>query len=564
MTISIEEFYQNNQIDDKFDEVFYSEQYPETKDFYQPHCKANGIDEKHRLYFHYINYGKKLNFKKYPTYIYVKPTQGLCNRLLLLDSVHAFAIEHNFNQIYLCWSHSSGFSHESFESLFNHKLLPANWFIIDEREYEQAQKKYLNLDQTFEQDTGTLSYIHTNEHETLEYIKTHSFTYESYASLDWAFNLNLKYRYDFIKTFIKPSDRLQNIINNIEVDYNNIGIHIRRGDAIKSPWSSFFQQSSDDYFDHIINQIDNKFYLSTDSKDIHQDIINKYQNKIIYNTAKKFVDDNITIHDTKPHQEDAVIDLFCLSKTHKIFGTNWSTFSLVASVINNSRLEIANSKSDYHVPDMSAIVAVKDRFSVLKSTINSWLIHPEIKEIIIVDWTSKDLDKNDLLMMDKRIKVITVEGEDFFHLSRAYNKAIENTTFEHIIKLDVDYFLNPYMHLNQWLCFNRETEFMTGCWGFKDIDNGCGFLEYLNGFMAIAKKHLISVGSYAGNKHGYGYDDCHLYKRLEGIGLRRRTINVGANYIPILHVPHSDFKRSQYYKNKDIRASTILNKEDEK
>ena len=213
---------------------------------------------------------------------------------------------------------------------------------------------------------------------------------------------------------------------------------------------------------------------------------------------------------------------------------------------------------------MSAIVAVKDRFSVLKSTINSWLIHPEIKEIIIVDWTSKDLDKNDLLRMDKRIKVITVEGEDFFHLSRAYNRAIENTNFEHIIKLDVDYFLNPYMNLNQWLCFDRETEFMTGCWSFKHIDNCCGFLEYLNGFMAIAKKHLISVGSYAGNKHGYGYDDCHLYKRLEEIGLRRRTINLGSNYIPILHIPHSDFKRSQYYKNKDIRASTILNKEEDK
>lgn len=66
MTISIEEFYQNNQIDNKFDEVFYSEQYPETKDFYQPHCKANGIDDKHRLYFHCMMYGPK-EYKKAET-----------------------------------------------------------------------------------------------------------------------------------------------------------------------------------------------------------------------------------------------------------------------------------------------------------------------------------------------------------------------------------------------------------------------------------------------------------------------------------------------------------------
>lgn len=60
MTISIQEFYKTHRVDDNFDEVLYSEQYPETKDFYQPHCKANGIDEKHRLYFHCVMYGDKL------------------------------------------------------------------------------------------------------------------------------------------------------------------------------------------------------------------------------------------------------------------------------------------------------------------------------------------------------------------------------------------------------------------------------------------------------------------------------------------------------------------------
>ena len=61
MTISIEKFYQKNRVDDDFDEVFYQEQYPETKDFYQPYCQNNNIDDRHRLYYHYKMYGKDLN-----------------------------------------------------------------------------------------------------------------------------------------------------------------------------------------------------------------------------------------------------------------------------------------------------------------------------------------------------------------------------------------------------------------------------------------------------------------------------------------------------------------------
>ena len=58
MAISIEEFYQKNKVDADFDEVFYQNNYPATKDFYQPYCKENNIDDKHRLYFHYMMYGQ--------------------------------------------------------------------------------------------------------------------------------------------------------------------------------------------------------------------------------------------------------------------------------------------------------------------------------------------------------------------------------------------------------------------------------------------------------------------------------------------------------------------------
>lgn len=62
--ISIKKFYQYNSIDESFDSVSYQEQYPDTKDFYQPYCQRNNIDDKHRLYFHYMQYvNTNLSFK---------------------------------------------------------------------------------------------------------------------------------------------------------------------------------------------------------------------------------------------------------------------------------------------------------------------------------------------------------------------------------------------------------------------------------------------------------------------------------------------------------------------
>ena len=56
ITISIEEFYQSNDIDESFDEQAYQEKHPETLAFYQPYCQQNNIDNKHRLYYHYSIY----------------------------------------------------------------------------------------------------------------------------------------------------------------------------------------------------------------------------------------------------------------------------------------------------------------------------------------------------------------------------------------------------------------------------------------------------------------------------------------------------------------------------
>lgn len=57
----IDIFYRNNDVNPNFDESFYQERYPETIDFYQPYCKDKNIDDKHRLYYHWTLYADKTN-----------------------------------------------------------------------------------------------------------------------------------------------------------------------------------------------------------------------------------------------------------------------------------------------------------------------------------------------------------------------------------------------------------------------------------------------------------------------------------------------------------------------
>lgn len=55
-------FYAENNVDPKFDHVYYRNKYPETNGYYQPFCKLNGISEQARLYFHWHLYGSKADY----------------------------------------------------------------------------------------------------------------------------------------------------------------------------------------------------------------------------------------------------------------------------------------------------------------------------------------------------------------------------------------------------------------------------------------------------------------------------------------------------------------------
>jgi hypothetical protein len=130
---NIEKFYDINIIDDDFDEIFYGKEYAETANFYQPHCKTNGIDERHRLFYHYKLYGANrcknlLEKNKHILVPNVAPRERVNNKLAIITSLFNPCNYININKNYLKFS----LNIKKYADLFPVELSFNNDFFIED------------------------------------------------------------------------------------------------------------------------------------------------------------------------------------------------------------------------------------------------------------------------------------------------------------------------------------------------------------------------------------------------------------------------------------------------
>lgn len=126
--MTIEEFYQYNCIDENFNESVYQKLHPETKNFYQPHCLENNIDDKHRLYFHHILYDKVNNNQNNNQNIKPNQNQKVLPNLsvivsiknrndILKTSIHSWFCKKEIKEIIIVDYDSTEFDYDYFNSL---------------------------------------------------------------------------------------------------------------------------------------------------------------------------------------------------------------------------------------------------------------------------------------------------------------------------------------------------------------------------------------------------------------------------------------------------------------
>ncbi len=223
--------------------------------------------------------------------------------------------------------------------------------------------------------------------------------------------------------------------------------------------------------------------------------------------------------------------------------------------------------------NVSLICACKNRYDALRVSLSSWLAFDEIKEIIIVDWSS-DNSITDLLNLDGRIKIIEVPNQKYFNQPQPLNLALSQATGDYILKVDSDYIINPYYNF-----FDKYTpgdgEFLSGKSSYdppevfdesigayvcnfgdmvvEEIRDYCNnyspWFMYLTGLLMLKRKDMIAVGGYNENLGKYySYEDDEIFRRLSLYGLKQNKIFCD-HYLT--HLPHQDIKRIENFEGYD-------------
>eukprot|EP00184_Porphyridium_aerugineum_P003753 CAMPEP_0184699368 /NCGR_PEP_ID=MMETSP0313-20130426/5663_1 /TAXON_ID=2792 /ORGANISM="Porphyridium aerugineum, Strain SAG 1380-2" /LENGTH=840 /DNA_ID=CAMNT_0027158443 /DNA_START=100 /DNA_END=2622 /DNA_ORIENTATION=- len=207
---------------------------------------------------------------------------------------------------------------------------------------------------------------------------------------------------------------------------------------------------------------------------------------------------------------------------------------------------------------VSLIAACKNRLEKLPVVIKNWEMVDGLNEIVLVDWDS-DIPISrvlstqgiavDNLKGDEAapggssstkmangtcIRILRVENEPQWVLSRAYNLAARLARYKTLLRLDCDHVVSAEIMSKHVL---KKNMFFAGDWSAARSANEV----HLNGAMIIKRADFWRVGGYDERITTYGWDDEDFYIRLQKAGLERKKLN----YDYIAHLLHADSKRAQ-------------------
>ena len=212
---------------------------------------------------------------------------------------------------------------------------------------------------------------------------------------------------------------------------------------------------------------------------------------------------------------------------------------------------------------ISLICACKNRVDALRVSLSSWISFDEIKEIIIVDWSS-DQSIDFLLNYDERIKIIRVPEQEYFNQPQPLNLALSIATGDYILKVDCDYIINPYYNFfdsykvtdDNFIVgkfsrtvsedkFKYERHLMSIEEMVDYLNSYSPFYKYLFGMLFIKRENLLKIGGYNENLGTYyAYEDDEIASRLKLLGLNEQRIDYDNS---LIHIPHQDKKRTEHF-----------------
>lgn len=190
---------------------------------------------------------------------------------------------------------------------------------------------------------------------------------------------------------------------------------------------------------------------------------------------------------------------------------------------------------------ISLVVPVMNRSDRVITCLETWINHPQIDEILIVDWSSTNPIKTDPdlnpITNHHKTKIVRVNDEkSFMSMSFSLNVAINHAKYDHILKCDIDYKLIKPELIDIFQREQDKNHFYCGT-----IPNKWDF----HGFSFFKKEDAIKINGYNEKFRGWGWDDEDFYRRLEKIGLERIVIMNIDDFL--YHIPHDDSLRTANY-----------------
>lgn len=202
-------------------------------------------------------------------------------------------------------------------------------------------------------------------------------------------------------------------------------------------------------------------------------------------------------------------------------------------------------------PGTAIVAACMNRHETLAKVLPEWAAVEGVDEIVLVDFSSDPPLKDTVDATGvPNVKLLRVEGEPKWVLSRAYNLGVNASSMESVLRIDCDYSVRPDFvsahplpaALQDSAAATQKTEaekpgYYRGNYAKARNEDEV----HLNGAVFIRRADFWAVGGYDERIQTYGWDDEDLYNRLEKAGLRTLDLD----YDKISHTPHGDGARAQ-------------------
>ncbi len=273
--------------------------------------------------------------------LYVEPLGGLCNRMRTIASYHALARETG-GGLTVVWLRDAGMNCPC-ARLFS---LPEDIRVVEGPYVSKARMRLRSIARKLTRRAEGRRFDRTVENweakkaltrETVLQMKSSSLYASSCYSLESEYE-----KYDY--SIFQPAPDIRKKADAVTERFpaNCVGVHIRRTDNVQSIETSRTQ----DFIDRMRREVDQDpaagFFLATDSPEEERALKAEFPGRILTYEKRSLA------RDSEEGIVDAYVDYLCLTRTRKIYGSFYSSFSRCAAALNGIELEIISKDGEFN------------------------------------------------------------------------------------------------------------------------------------------------------------------------------------------------------------------------